>query len=309
MKSSRLDWWQQTFPQGRQTLRVADAADRPVAIAYGEAGVGPSLFLLHGLGSWSYNWRYNVQPLSQRFRVVCVDAKGYGFSEASPLPETVGHQVVELCRIIEALAQPPVSIAAESLGALTALALAQAQPELIDRLVLINVPIFPQQLPSWGMRSVAAVPLPLVQWLDQQQLVRPFTPVVRWLTRRVRREVVLDPKLITTEEIDWLTYPYLNRYGPLTQFAADLRLAATEIERYQQQQPNWISTIQQNLAATHCPTLILWSDCDRWFPVEDGKALCQQLPNAQFQIIPECGHIASSGNPAAVNQSILQFLQ
>lgn len=307
--AAKSDWWQQTFPNGRQTLTITDATGHPVSIAYGEAGSGPPLVLLHGIGSWSYNWRCSVEPLSKHFRVICIDAKGYGFSQASPGPETVGHQVVELVQMIQALSPTPVSIAAESLGALTALAVAQAYPNLIERLILINVPIFPQQLPNWGMRWLTYLPLSWLKWVDDWQMLRLLAPVVEAVTRSIRREVVVDPSLITDEEIYWLTYPYLHRAGPLTQFAADLQLAAREIQRYQQQQPNWISTIQQNLSHLICPTLILWSDSDRWFPVHDGERLHDCIPKAQFQVIPNCGHVASSGNPVAVNAAIQAFLQ
>lgn len=308
VRQATADWWQQTFPKGKQTLTILDANQQPVTIAYGEAGTGQPLLLLHGIGSWSYNWRHSVAPLSQHFRVICVDAKGYGFSQATNHPEQVGHQVVELVRVIQQLSDRPVIIAAESLGALTALAVAQAYPDWIDRLILINVPIFPQKLPSSGMRLVAAIPLPLIRWVDRQQMMRPFAPIVRWVTRQIRREVVLDPAAITDTEIYWLTYPYLNLAGTLTQFAADLQLSAQEIQRSQQGQPNWIDRIQQNLEKVTQPTLVLWSDCDRWFPIEDGQKLRDRLPNAKFQIIPNCGHVASSGNPLVVNQAILRFL-
>ena len=300
------DWWQQHFPKGRQTLAINDASGQDVTIAYGEVGTGKPLFLLHGLGSWSYNWRCNIQFLSQHFRVICVDAKGYGFSQTSALPETVGHQVVELAQIISALCETPALLAAESLGALTALAVAQSHPQLVGRSVLINVPVFPRQLPNVGMQLLSYLPLDLVQWVDQMQLIRPFTPLVQALTRLVRQEVVVDPNSITDEEIYWLTYPYLHIPGTLTQFAADLQLAAREIDRLNQNQPNLLTSIQQNLPTTFCPTLILWSDCDRWFPVEDGQKLHDRLPNSQFQVISNCGHVASSGNPEAVNTAILQ---
>jgi pimeloyl-ACP methyl ester carboxylesterase len=299
------DWWQQQFPAGRQTLTIRDASDRPVTIAYGEVGSGPPLLLLHGLGSWSYNWRRNIHPLSRHFRVICVDAKGYGFSSAAPLPETVGHQVIELGRMIAALSDTPVCVAAESMGALTTLALAQSQPDLLDRLVVINVPIFPQQLPSWGMRSLSYLPLDWVQWLDQGQLLRPFAPVVQELTRWVRQEVVVDPNSITDDELYWLTYPYLYRRGPLTQFTADLQLATQEIERSLRQQPSFLGSVQQNLPRITHPTQILWSDRDRWFPASDGEKLRDRLPNAHLQLIPNCGHVASSASPDLVNAAII----
>ncbi|MBV9389528.1 MAG: alpha/beta hydrolase, partial [Chroococcidiopsidaceae cyanobacterium CP_BM_ER_R8_30] len=37
------DWWQATFPQGRQTLEIPDASGQPVSIAYGEKGQGKPL--------------------------------------------------------------------------------------------------------------------------------------------------------------------------------------------------------------------------------------------------------------------------
>ncbi len=98
------DWWQITFPKGRQNLIITDANGYTVQIAYAEKGTGKPLFLLHSLGSWSYNSRHIIEPLSQFFRVVCFDAKGYEFSE-KPLSrrEENGHQVIELERIIPAL--------------------------------------------------------------------------------------------------------------------------------------------------------------------------------------------------------------
>lgn len=299
------DWWKQHFPNGRQTLTIQDASGRDVAIAYGEVGTGQPLFLLHGVGSWSYNWRCNIQPLSQHFRVICVDAKGHGFSEPAGLPETIGHQIPELAQIIRALSDRPVLIAAESLGALTALATAQTYPELVDRLVLINVPIFPNELPSWGMRSLAYLPLELVEWVDQQQITRLVEPLVRQLTWLVRQEVVFDPSQTTDEDTYWLTYPYLYLRGRLTQFTVDLQLAAREIENLHKGEPNLIRSIQQQLPTTNCPILILWSDCDRWFPVEDGEKLHAHLPNSRLQIIPNCGHVASCASPEVVNAAIL----
>jgi pimeloyl-ACP methyl ester carboxylesterase len=307
------DWWQTTFPEGRQTLTIVDAGNREVAIAYGEIGSGQPLFLLHGLGSWSYNWRSCIAILARSFRVICVDAKGYGFSETPPPPETAGHQQVELVRIIQSLSDQPAIVAAESLGALTALAVAQAHPDLIKRLIVINVPLFPKKLPSAGMRAIASLPLMPIRWVDQSRLMRLFAPLIRYGARLVRREVVADPTAITAEEIYWLTYPYLNVPGTLTQFATDLHLAAGEIDRLyaqpssQEPQPNLIADIQQKLDRVTCPTLVLWSECDRWFPVEDGITLQSRLPNAQLQVIAGCGHVASSGDPEAVSAAILKF--
>jgi pimeloyl-ACP methyl ester carboxylesterase len=80
------NWWQQTFPDGHKTITITDNQGEKVNIAYGEKGRGKPLVLVHGLGMWSYTWCYNIDELAQYFRVICFDAKGYGYSDKPTLP-------------------------------------------------------------------------------------------------------------------------------------------------------------------------------------------------------------------------------
>jgi len=302
------DWWQTTFPKGRQTLTIPDANDRPVAIAYGEKGRGKPLVLVHGVASWSYCWHANIEPLSQHFRVLCFDAKGSGFSAKPLQPEHPNHKVIELERVLWALCDEPAVIVAESLGALVALATVQAHPDLCDRLVLLNVPIFPKQLPNWGMRLLADMPLGLVEMVDRLRLPKLLDPVIRHLVYTLREEVIADPSHVTPDDVYWSTYPQIEFPGTLTKLAEEFQLAAREIRRLEQGQPNLIRSVQDNLPQVTCPTLMLWADHDRWFPVSDGERLRDRLPNAKLQIIPNCGHYAAGGQPEFVNAAILSFL-
>ncbi|MFH7028176.1 MAG: alpha/beta fold hydrolase [Heteroscytonema crispum UTEX LB 1556] len=304
------DWWQNTFPKGRQSLTITDANGYPVQIAYGEKGTGKPLFLLHGVGSWSYNWRHSISALSKYFRVICFDAKGYGFSE-KPVNrrEQNGHQVIELERIIRALCDEPVVIVAESLGALIALAFAQENPQLIARLVVLNVPVFAQKLPHWGMSLLSLTPLEVVQTIDTLRLAYLFAPLVREIMAIERRGVLFDPSMLTQEDVYWLTYPYIEIPGTLTKVAEELQIAAREIEHFQTNKPNLLTKIQNNLGNINCPTLIMWGEHDSWFPASDGEKLHQRLPNSQLQILPNCCHDASSGASEAVNAAIFKFLK
>jgi haloalkane dehalogenase len=304
------DWWQTYFPRGRQDLIITDANGYPVQIAYGEKGTGKPLFLLHGVGSWSYNWRHSVQPFSKYLRVICFDAKGYGFSE-KPVSrrEQSGHQLIELERIIQALCDEPAVIVAESLGALIALALAEEKPNLISRLVVLNVPIFPQNLPHWGMWLLSQLPLEIVQTIDSLRLPYLLAPLVREIIAIERRGVLFDPSILTREDVYWMTYPFIEFPGTLTKVAEELQIAAREIEHLQVNKPNKLQLIQNNLHNIKCPTLILWGEQDTWFPKSDGEKLQKLIPNAKLQILPNCSHDASSGACDAVNPAILKFLQ
>ena len=50
-------------------------------LAYREAGVGPTLFLLHGMNGGSQSWAHLFQSLAPSFRVVAWDAPGFGESD------------------------------------------------------------------------------------------------------------------------------------------------------------------------------------------------------------------------------------
>lgn len=303
------DWWQATFPQGRQTIEITDADGHQVSIVYGEKGQGQPIVLVHGIASWSYSWRHCIEPLSQHFRVICFDAKGYGFSQKLEHPEQPGHQVVELERIIRALCDRPVIIVAESLGALIALAVVQAHPELCDHLVIMNVPIFPTQLPSQGMRVLSLIPIQLLQLIDYSRLAYLLAPLIRAIAEYERQEVLSDSEKSTPDEIYWLTYPYIEFPGAIAKLTEELQLSTREIEKSLQNQPNLIIDIQAQLGDITCQTLILWSDGDLWFPDTDGAKLRDRIPNSRLQILENCGHSASSSCPEAVNAAIVNFLE
>ncbi|OKH23329.1 alpha/beta fold hydrolase [Chroogloeocystis siderophila] len=303
------DWWRETFPQGRQNLTIIDTNGHPVSIAYGEKGTGKPLILIHGIGSWSYSWRHCIEPLSKHFRVICFDAKGYGFSEKLAYPEHPGHQLIELERIIRALCNEPAIVVAISLGALVSLAVVQENPELFASLVLINVPIFPERLPNRWMRSLSDLPIELLKIVDSLRLTFFFSTLVRAIVRVERREVLVDWSTVTPEEVYWITYPYIYIPGTLAKVTEELQIAAQEIKRLQQKQPNLISKIQARLGEITCPTLIVWGDQDRWFPVTDAEKLRSHMPHSQVKIIENCGHDAPANCPEELNTAILEFLQ
>ena len=265
---------------------------------------------MHGLGSWSYNWRHIIAPLSRYFRVICFDAKGFGFSE-KPISrrEESGHQVIELERIIQSICDRPPIIVAESLGALAALGLAVKKPQLISRLVVMNAPVFAEQLPHWGMSLLAQTPMELINIIDSQRLTYWFSHLVKELMAGERRKVLYNPATLTKEDIYWITYPYIELPGTVVKIAEELKIAVREISNLQANQPNIISHIQSNLHRIQFPTLILWGEYDSWFPLRHGIKLHQSIPNSRLSILHNCNHDALTEAFLQINTAILDFLQ
>ena len=57
-------------------------------LRYQEAGAGPVVILLHGLGGDSSNWASTIGPLSQKYRVIVPDQIGFGKSDRPPLTKS-----------------------------------------------------------------------------------------------------------------------------------------------------------------------------------------------------------------------------
>jgi pimeloyl-ACP methyl ester carboxylesterase len=108
-------------------------------LAYREAGQGPVLMLLHGVGSGSASWAAQFAGLSRRFRVIAWDAPGYGGSDALPMenPSSTNYAVA-LKDFCAALQIDTMYLVGHSLGALIAAAFCRTHPERVISLVLAN---------------------------------------------------------------------------------------------------------------------------------------------------------------------------
>jgi pimeloyl-ACP methyl ester carboxylesterase len=107
-------------------------------IAYREAGAGPALALLHGIGSASDSWVRQLAALPDRFRVLAWNAPGYRDSHLLPMPSPTARDYGErVWAWLDALGVREAVLAGQSLGALMASAATLIAPERVERLVLL----------------------------------------------------------------------------------------------------------------------------------------------------------------------------
>jgi len=114
------------------------------ALFWGEARSVPLLLFCHATGMCAGIYAGLLEPLSARFRIVAVDARGHGRTEAAPAPEPLADWVLfraDLAALVPALGEGPVLLAGHSFGATVALEAAVAHPGLA-RAVLMIEPAF-----------------------------------------------------------------------------------------------------------------------------------------------------------------------
>ncbi|MDQ1539432.1 MAG: hypothetical protein QOH29_158 [Actinomycetota bacterium] len=116
---------------------IGDEWNRDAASAEGR----PTVLMLHGGGQNRHSWKNTGQILADAgFHVIALDSRGHGDSDRSP---TANYTVETLCSdILRVLYQigRPVALVGASMGGLTGiLAAHEAGPELVSKLILVDV--------------------------------------------------------------------------------------------------------------------------------------------------------------------------
>ncbi|MBI3357890.1 MAG: alpha/beta fold hydrolase, partial [Nitrospirae bacterium] len=72
--------------------------------------------------------------------------------------------------------------------------------------------------------------------------------------------------------------------------------------------PLWESGFATRLGTITHPTLVIWGEEDRVFPIAVGEELHQAIKGSEFASIPNAGHIPQWEQPDLVNRSLIAYI-
>lgn len=137
-----------------------------------EAGAGEPLLLLHGFPQHWWGWRKVIPALASRYRVICPDLRGAGWTDAPPDGYTSSRLVADVVALLDALGLGKANVIGYDWGGLVGYRLCLRHPERVDRLVVIAAPHpYPQfhariLLHVWRIWPMFAVATPVIgPWL------------------------------------------------------------------------------------------------------------------------------------------------
>src|ERR1044071_7183928 len=107
-------------------------------IKYVEAGSGPVVVLLHGMGGNATNWAFNTPALAGKFRVVVPDQVGFGQSDKPLINYRIGTYVDFLDKFLSELKVERAALVGNSMGGWVAAAYALKYPGKVEKLVLVD---------------------------------------------------------------------------------------------------------------------------------------------------------------------------
>jgi pimeloyl-ACP methyl ester carboxylesterase len=270
-------------------------------------GGGLTILFVHGFTLHQDSWHFQRRDLRDLGRLVCYDIRSHGRSGPGPRENATVEQLAhDLMRVLDAAAPTgPIVLVGHSLGGMVVMGLADGFPELFgDRIV--------------GVALIATSPgrMAEVMFGFPSAIMRHVRPHVHGIFHQLakRAETVEYGRQIGKD----LTYVVTKRlsFGPnnavppsLVAFSRDL-IASTGIDVIADYFPVFDS--HDKLAALPvlraCETLVIGAENDMLTPVSHSREIAEALPDAEFMLLDDCGHMIQLEYPDEVNDAIRRLV-
>jgi pimeloyl-ACP methyl ester carboxylesterase len=277
--------WQQ-----RRSFSRANIVETMVQLPSGamrvyDGGEGPPLLLLHGFGFGALeNWRKQGPIFSRQHRVIAPDMYWFGDSVPRSTVESIAQQTDAVIELLDALHLSRVDVVGASFGGLIAVRLAQAHPERIGKLVLVD---------AVALRPTGDERIAITEHFHGNR----------------QAEVLLLPGSVD-ELRAWLATLF---HHPSWIPAWALAQILHELLR---DQPHKVALCRHMVeevldvdAFSHIkvPSLVVWGRFDPLLVTSLGKRLADAL-HARFVVMEDSGHVPNLEEPARFNRVVLDFL-
>jgi 3-oxoadipate enol-lactonase len=237
-----------------------------VRLAYEEIGAGEPLLFIHGLAYDRRGWGPLPRLLSDDFRVVLIDNRGVGDSDAPEGPYSMEQLAADTVAVLDAAGIDSANIFGVSLGGFIAQEIALTYPARVRKLVLCSTSpggsnAFP--MPERGVDAFTRFPS-----LDREAGLRLM--VENSLGDHAVRE---RPELV--EEV----YAYRLERAPSVEAWQAQFAASRGHDAY------------DRLSAVSVPTLVIHAGEDTVIDARNGELLAERIPGARIERIPDRGHL------------------
>ncbi|MGJ8655818.1 MAG: alpha/beta fold hydrolase [Akkermansiaceae bacterium] len=259
-------------------VRQAEVCVDSVNTSYLCAGSGYPVICLHGGGAGAVTWYPVIGSLAKCYQVIAPDIVGFGESDKPAAKYDRAYFVSWLKRFMHELEISRAHLVGLSQGGAVALQFTIDDPEMVDKLVLVN---------SGGLGAkTPLLPLLGMIWMNT------FPSVIA--NRFFSRYLLANPE---------------NRDPNHSSYSIDVLKRKGGKNVFRQGRGAAVSAISESLLSSiETETLVIWGEEDRFFPVQCAVNAVAVLANATLCKIEGAGHLSIMDKPEIFNNTLMKFL-
>lgn len=249
--------------------------------AFQQAGEGPVVVLIHGLGLNMDVWQWQLDALLQHYTVLRYDLLGHGHSIKPKGAYTMPQMVDQLHQLIDAQGHQQCIVIGFSLGGLIAKAFTLAHPHRVSALVVMNSAYARTDEQRAG----------IMLRVQQSRADGPGTTVSEALIRWFSSDFIDNNPEIIEQVRNWVLANDKQVYPELYLLLANADIGLEEA----------ISTIE-------CPTLIVTGAEDYGNSAAMAAQMSAKIQGSKLAILQGLRHMTLVEDPTTVNGILIDFL-
>lgn len=250
---------------------------------------GPLVILVHGFSSPLFVWDFTFKDLiSAGFRVLRYDLYGRGYSDRPRVKYNLELFVQQLSELILVLGLPKVNLVGLSMGGGISALFAEQNPELVEKLVLIDS----IGLPTEKRLFPIILEIPLINRLA----------VMLFGHKRILESQKEDFTHYDADKIEG----YLKKFSKQMEYKGFLRAIRSTVISVPF---TGLVEVFKNLGRSDLPIQLFWGKNDPLIPYSTSQKFCELIPTIQFYTIKDCGHMPQYAKPEELNPWLISFLR
>lgn len=256
----------------------------------------PLVVLLHGSFLSIRSWCDVVAPLSEKTTVLVFDRPAFGLtSRPVPSPENDVRYSPEaqsdlVVRLIEEVGHEKAILVGNSTGGTLALLVALRHPRQVQGLVLVGAMVYS----GYATSEVPAFLKPLLTGMSPV-----FSRLMKFLITKLYDRNIRG---------FWYNKALLSD-ETLAAFRKDLMIGDWSRAFWELFLETHHLGLEKKLGSLEVPSLVITGEHDLTVKTEESFKLAREIPGAELEVIPDCGHLPQEEVPEAFVAAVMLFLE
>jgi pimeloyl-ACP methyl ester carboxylesterase len=238
------------------------------------------ILLIHGHPFDNTMWDYQIDALSENFRLILPDLRGYGKSDHEFDKIFIEEQALDLAILLDSLQIEQVHLIGLSMGGQIGVEFCRLFPHRAKSLILCDSNPAAESPASYKSRLQMAERINSIGMTEY--------------TRQDIYKYLAESTIENKKEV----YKHLYRMMTATKTAGVVASHRGRAERWDNL--GFLNKIR-------CPTMVIVGDSDFFTPVSEMKVIAELIPNARFEIIENSGHMPNMEHPTQFNLVMERF--